>query len=302
MGYAFEGKQKVIDSSELSMAINNLSNAIKTGNYNEKGWSDLKKVLKNHTFSEKEQTHFLNQVKLMLKLWGTGSVGKRTVSAITEKCLKNETSLMHIGLYVQGTEIKNKNEKRIGVVSATNPVVQWIKKYRKDNGLGIELDVIPQKQTEKHKPEVKEKEQIEQNSETKPEVKEEKLIEQKPGTEAQNQRKEKLAETPTPELDTSFFRPYNDQSEMSDILRKNIFDVSEEINEMRKTDKDSADAFIEYVNSKTENEKTILFFSLPDMLANTNTKLRDFIINTKQQNQRNWIDEYIKKIENSLNN
>lgn len=135
MGYETMGgyKQKVIDKPELDHAIKNLSKAIETRDFVKYGWSALEKLLKNHEFSSDEKTAFLEQTHLMLKLWGTGPIGKNTVATITKKCLDDYQTLDKVGEYVQDTKILNASGKEIGVVKATNPVVLWMNTYREKN-------------------------------------------------------------------------------------------------------------------------------------------------------------------------
>lgn len=150
MGYAYEilgrYKQKVVDESELNAAAKNLEKALQTGNYKKYGWGAVEKPLAGYKFSsEVEKTHFLEQVKLMLKLWGTGPIGKNTVSAIVEKCLAANDNLQNVGAYARGSEIKDAKGKKIGEVKDTNPVVVGIGEYRRKNDLGITQETVAAK-------------------------------------------------------------------------------------------------------------------------------------------------------------
>ncbi|MFA5077204.1 MAG: hypothetical protein WC488_02145 [Candidatus Micrarchaeia archaeon] len=124
-------EQDIIGESELAYSMRNLQKVLeKPDGKNKYGWDELAKLLqgKDYKFANGEVKYVLDQVELMLKLWGAGTYGKKIVTGIAKKCLGNDT-LDNIGTYVAGTTVELGGGKKANI-TATNPVALWINEYR----------------------------------------------------------------------------------------------------------------------------------------------------------------------------
>ncbi|MEW6528448.1 MAG: hypothetical protein AB1391_01020 [Candidatus Micrarchaeota archaeon] len=134
-----EEKQKKapVIKPKLCNIVNNLSKALETKKFKDCGWRIIEDKLRNYEFSkDDEKQHFLNQINLMIKLWGEGQIGKNVVASIITKCIDEKDSLQNVGNdeYVKGTEIFDRSgKKKIGEVRDTSPVLLWLKEYRTKN-------------------------------------------------------------------------------------------------------------------------------------------------------------------------
>ena len=134
-------RQKVVDDSELDYAMKRLNAAIKTNRYEQNGWAALKKHHSGLSSLEgADREHAMAQIRIMLKLWNSGQNGKMAVSGIMDRCASSGDSLANLGLYAKGAEIKDARGKLLAQVGQTSPIVLWIRKYRLQKGLPLEIE------------------------------------------------------------------------------------------------------------------------------------------------------------------
>lgn len=240
MGFSFEKvdsyAQKVIDKDELNNTINRLNNAIKSGNYKQNGWGAVENILSDYKFSsDSEKEHMLEQIKLMLKLWGTGTHGKYTVASIIKACIEHGERLDNIGHYVLGAKIMNRNgEVKVGgkpiEIKATNPVILWLNEYWKKNNLNQNpksSEIIPNK--------------IEHKEEDKP---------QTPPDSSSQQLTTQENKVNTNNLNI------DDIENILDLKGQlKLSDIWYAVNQMKETGKGEEKAFIEYFNKLSSDDK-----------------------------------------------
>lgn len=272
-------RQRVIDDAELDAAQKNFG----------RWFPSLEK------YSGEARKQVEDQIRLMLKLWGTGAHGRYTVASIIRKCEDAGDSLVNIGLYAEGAHIRgSKGEIKVGgkpvVVGATNPVVYWLTQYRKVNQIEGEKkqtrEITPKKinkteetkdtgkdtrkQTKKENETEARKEKTEEKEKTSEETKE------KPKEKTPEPKKEEKKEVPSQETETTEKRDEEKEKKKEetnvtdntklDLAGLNLTDSEKDNASKLLSAKGDMSGFASFFNSnKSEEDKKIILNLLPSL-------------------------------------